>query len=202
MRQGMQGMIRKARWIAAATAAMALTGCISFGAEPPEQLLNLTPAIHAPAGSAASGNVSGALAILDLQAPQKLNVTRVPVAIDGSSLAYLKDAVWVERPARLFGRLLADTVRAKGNRLVVSGTDLEYAAPTKLSGTLSAMDYDASRGAAIVRFDAVLQTADGQILTRRFENEVTGVPAQAGPVGAALNQAANTVADEVAEWIG
>ena len=198
----MQGMIRKARWFAAAAAAMALTGCISLGKEPPDQLLNLTAASPAPAGTAASGNVDAALAILDLQAPQKLNVTRVPVVMDGSSLAYLKDAEWVEKPARLFGRLLADTLRAKGNRLVVSGTDLEYAAATKLSGTLAAMEYDASRGAAVVRFDAVLQTGDSQILTRRFESEVTGVSAEARPVGEALNRAANDVAGQVAEWVG
>ena len=198
----MQGMIRKARWFAAAAAAMALTGCISLGKEPPDQLLNLTAASPAPAGTAASGNVDAALAILDLQAPQKLNVTRVPVVMDGSSLAYLKDAEWVEKPADLFGRLLADTLRAKGNRLVVSGTDLEYAAATKLSGTLAAMEYDASRGAAVVRFDAVLQTGDSQILTRRFESEVTGVSAEARPVGEALNRAANDVAGQVAEWVG
>ena len=198
----MQGMIRKARWFAAAAAAMALTGCISLGKEPPDQLLNLTAGSPAPAGTAASGNVDAALAILDLQAPQKLNVTRVPVVMDGSSLAYLKDAEWVEKPADLFGRLLADTLRAKGNRLVVSGTDLEYAAATKLSGTLAAMEYDASRGAAVVRFDAVLQTGDSQILTRRFESEVTGVSAEARPVGEALNRAANDVAGQVAEWVG
>ena len=198
----MHGKIRTARSFAAAAAAMALTGCISLGKEPPDQLLNLTAASPAPAGTAASGNVDAALAILDLQAPQKLNVTRVPVVMDGSSLAYLKDAEWVEKPADLFGRLLADTLRAKGNRLVVSGTDLEYAAATKLSGTLAAMEYDASRGAAVVRFDAVLQTGDSQILTRRFESEVTGVSAEARPVGEALNRAANDVAGQVAEWVG
>lgn len=202
----MQGMIRKAGRAAAVAAAMtftgALAGCISLGAEPPEQLLTLTPANPAPAGTGSSGNVEGALAILDLQAPQKLNVTRIPVVIDGSSLAYLKDAEWVEKPAQLFGRLLADTLRDKGNRLVVSGTDLEYAASSKLSGRLSAMDYVPSRGAAVVRFDAVLQTGEGRILTRRFESEVTGVPAEAGAVGAALNRAANDVAAQVAEWVG
>jgi cholesterol transport system auxiliary component len=64
------------------------------------------------------------------------------------------------------------------------------------------MDYDAVRGAAVVRFDAVLQTGERQVLTRRFESEVTGVPAEAVPVGAALNRAANDVADQVAEWVG
>ena len=182
--------------------ALTLAGCVSLGKDPPDSLLNLTPASQAAAGTGASGTSDTALAILDLQAPQKLNVTRVPVVMDGSSLAYLKDAEWVEKPADLFGRLLADTLRAKGNRLVVSGTDLEYAAATKLSGTLAAMEYDASRGAAVVRFDAVLQTGDSQILTRRFESEVTGVSAEARPVGEALNRAANDVAGQVAEWVG
>ena len=182
--------------------ALTLAGCVSLGKDPPDSLLNLTPASQAAAGTGASGTSDTALAILDLQAPQKLNVTRVPVVMDGSSLAYLKDAEWVEKPADLFGRLLADTLRAKGNRLVVSGTDLEYAAATKLSGTLAAMEYDASRGAAVVRFDAVLQTGDSQILTKRFESEVTGVSAEARPVGEALNRAANDVAGQVAEGVG
>ena len=53
-----------------------------------------------------------------------------------------------------------------------------------------------------MRFDAVLQTGDSQILTRRFESEVTGVSAEARPVGEALNRAANDVAGQVAEWVG
>lgn len=195
-------MNRNARSIAAAAALLVLAGCISLGKEPPPQLLNLTAASPAPAGTAASGNLAGALAIMDLQAPQKLNVTRVPVIIDGANLAYLEDAEWVEKPARLFGRLLAETLRAKGNRLVVTGTDLEFSAANKLSGTLASMDYDAARGAAVVQFDAVLQTADSKILTRRFESVVSGVPAKAVPVGEALNRAANDVAAQVADWVG
>ncbi len=97
--------------------------------------------------------------------------------------------------------MLGDTIRAKGNRLLVSGTDLEYSAASKLSGTLVAMDYDADRMAAVVRFDAVLMTGNSKVLTRRFEAVVEGVPAKAQPVGAALNEAANKVAAEVAEWV-
>ena len=181
--------------------ALALAGCISLGKDPPDALLNLTAANQAAAGTGAQGSSDSALAILDLQAPQKLNVARVPVTTGDSSLAYLKDAEWVEKPARLFGRLLADTIRAKGNRLLVSGTDLEFQADSKLSGTLSAMEYDATRGAAVVRFDAVLQTGDSQVVTRRFEASVPGVPPEASAVGVALNQAANQVANDVAEWV-
>ena len=80
--------------------------------------------------------------------------------------------------------------------------DLEFAAASKLSGTLSAMDYDAPTSTAIVRFDAVLIGTDSKVTTRRFEAKVSGVEPKAAPVGAALNEAANKVADEVAEWVG
>ncbi len=192
----------RVRWAILPALALAASGCVSLGKDPPDMLLNLTPASQAAAGTGASGTSDTALAILDLQAPQKLNVTRVPVTTGDSTLAYLKDAEWVEKPARLFGRLLADTIRAKGNRLLVSGTDLEFQAASKLSGTLSAMEYDAATGSAVVRFDAVLQSGDSQVTTRRFEAVVPGVAAEPEAVGAALNRAANQVADEVAEWAG
>ena len=198
----MQRMNSKVGALAALSAVVALSGCISLGAKPPEQLLNLTATSTAPAGTSASGNAENAIAVMDVEAPQKIDVARVPVDTSGSSIAYLKDAQWVEKPARLFTRLLSDTLRARGNHLVVSGTDLEDAAATKLSGTLQAMDYDASSGAVVVRFDAVLQSKDGAIRSKRFEATVSGVAAQAVPVGAALNQAANEVATQVADWVG
>jgi cholesterol transport system auxiliary component len=198
----MQRMKTKARAIAAAAAVWALAGCVSLGGKVPEQLLNLTATSTAPAGASASGTSATALTVLDIQAPQELDVTRVPVRMTGSTLAYLKDAQWVEKPTRLFERLLSDTIRAKGNRLVVSGTDLDSAAATKLTGTLSAMDYDPALGAVVVRFDAVLLSGAKQIQAKRFESVVSGVPAQAGPVGDAFNRAANDVAAQVAEWVG
>ena len=195
-------MTRFPRFALAGLAALALSGCLSLGKDPPDSLLNLTPTRQAAAGTGSTGTAENALAILELQAPQKLNVTRVPVTTSDSSLAYLKEAEWVEKPARLFGRLLADTVRAKGNRLLVGGTDLEFTAASKLSGTLSAMEYDAATGSAIVRFDAVLIGNDSNVTTRRFEATVPGVTPEAQAVGIALNQAANQVANDVAEWVG
>jgi cholesterol transport system auxiliary component len=185
----------------ALAAVLALSGCLSLGGKVPAQLLNLTPTDTVAAGSGASGTSESALAVVDIQAPQKLDVTRVPVTTGGSSLAYLKDAQWVEKPARLFGRLLSDTIRARGKRLVVSGSDAEAAAATQLSGTLAAMDYDAGQGAVVVRYDAVLQT-DSKIMTRRFESVVPGVAADPVPVAEAMNRAANDVAAQVADWVG
>lgn len=192
----------KTRILAAIASLAALSGCISLGGgDPPDQLLTLTPTVSIPAGAAAEGQASAALAVQVPAVTQRLNVTRVPVTTSDSSLAYLQDAFWVEKPAQLFRNVLAETIRAKGNRLVLGGGELEYAAQTQLSGQLVDMGYDAGSGNAVVRFDAVLELPDGTIRTRRFEESVAALPV-ANDVGAALNQAANTVADEVAEWVG
>jgi cholesterol transport system auxiliary component len=181
--------------------AIPLAGCLSLGADPPPSLLTLTAASTVPAGGSTTAQASSALAVLEPNTEQRLNVTRVPVQTSDSSLAYLKDAVWVEKPARLFQSLVAETIRAKGNRLVVREGDLGYNAVTTLSGQLLDMGYDVATGTVVVRYDGVLQRADGQVQTRRFESRVPAA-AEAAAVGPALNQAANQVASEVAEWVG
>jgi len=188
--------------MAALAAALALSACVSLGPEVPPSLLTLTPANAAPAGLSASGTVQQAIAVFEPDAPRKLDVVRVPVQVNASTVAYLKDAVWVEKPSRLFGRLVAETIRARQTRLVLDGSDIRQAAATKLSGQLVEMGYDAPSGAVVVRFDAELVQPDGKILTRRFEAEVTGVLPEAADVGPALNEAANKVAADVAEWVG
>jgi cholesterol transport system auxiliary component len=114
----------------------------------------------------------------------------------------LQDAFWVEKPAQLFRNVLAETIRAKGNRMVVGGGELEYVARTQLSGQLVDLGFEATTRSAVVRYDAVLEMPDGTIRTRRFEESIAGVLPEANSVGAALNEAANTVADQVAEWVG
>jgi len=181
--------------------ALPLAGCLSLGGDPPDQLLTLTPIEAAPAGFATNGPAASALAVLEPGTSQRLNVTRVPVQTSDSSLAYLKDAVWVEKPTRLFQSLLVETIRAKGNRLVVRENDLGARGITMLSGQLLDMGYDVASGSVVVRYDGVLQRADGQVQTRRFESRVPAA-ADAVAVGPALNQAANQVAGEVADWVG
>lgn len=182
--------------------ALTLAGCLSFGKDPPATLFNLTPARVAAAGSGGSGTAATAISVIEPQASARLDVLRVPVQVNDSSVAYLQNAQWVEKPTRLFTRLLEETVRAKGTRLVVDGSDAEYAAATKLSGQLLDMGYDALSGSVMVRYNAVLQLPDGQIRTRRFESSVSGIPASASAVAPALNQAANQVASDVADWVG
>src|SRR5688572_32216582 len=165
-------MPRRALLPATLALALALAGCVSLAPDPPESLLTLTPLRTAPAGSTASGEAASALAVIEPDADQRLNVVRVPVQTSDSSLAYLQDAVWVEKPARLFQQLLSETIRAGGSRLVVAEGDLGYSAATKLSGRLLDLGYDAATGSVVVRYDAVLQTPDGRVQSRRFRSRV------------------------------
>jgi cholesterol transport system auxiliary component len=70
-----------------------------------------------------------------------------------------------------------------------------------LTGQLIDFGYDARSRSAIVRFDATRQMPDGTTQTRRFEASVDQIDADVGQVGPALNQAANQVARQVADWM-
>lgn len=195
-------MIRTRR-LAVLVAPLLLTGCINLGlgsAKVPPALLTLTADAAPPAGSSASGKCAEALTVLEPEAPAKLAVLRVPVAIDASRVAYLKKAQWVERPTRLFQHLLAETLRTRGPGLVTEG-DLLTHGPI-LSGRLLDFGYDAPTRSVIARFDAVRRLPDGTTQTRRFEQRVEHVSADADAVGPALNQAANALAKDVADWMG
>ena len=181
---------------------LGLAGCVSLGGEPPESLLTLSADARAPAGpGVVPSDDRPVIAVLGIDAPAKLDVLRVPVAVSDTELAYLQEAFWVEKPARLFRRLLGETLRARGQAMVVDGDDTAMLATMTVRGTLVEMGYDAADGAALVQFDAVKIGTDGAVVTRRFEARETGVPAEARAVGAALNVAANRVAADAADWI-
>ncbi len=182
--------------------ALALPGCISLGGEPPESLLTLSPEARAPVGAgAAAGPDRAVIAVLPIDTPAKLDVLRVPVAVSDTELAYLQEAFWVEKPARLFRGLLGETLRARGNALVLDSDETVALATTTLRGSLIDMGYEAADQAVVVRFDAIRVDGDGSAATRRFEARETGIPADARAVGAAINRAANQVAGEVADWV-
>lgn len=189
-----------ARTLIAISLSAALAGCVSLGPKVPDTLLSLRPANAPAAGTSASGTFSTALVVLEPSAEARLAVTRVPVQIDDANVAYLKKTMWVERPSRLFQRLLAETIRAKGGRLVIESDP--GASGMHLSGRLLDMGYDARTRMAVVRFDAVKEAGGGRIDTRRFESMVPVAEAEAQYVGPALNEAANTVAGQVADWVG
>jgi len=198
----------------AAACALALGGCVSLGAEVPDTLLTLAPDEIAPIGmSAAAGedNAAGAIAVLTPEVPAKLDVLRLPVNVTETQIAYLREAFWVEKPARLFRRLIGETLRVRASAGFGQGEgeaplilDSEEAGPgigVTVRGTLSELSYDAPSSSVVVRFDAVRLDSSGTAKTRRFEARESGVIDEASAIGPALNRAANQVAREVADWV-
>jgi cholesterol transport system auxiliary component len=181
----------------------ALGGCINLGlgtSKAPPAMMTLTPDSTPADGSTISGTQDTALSVIEPETDARLAVLRVPVTIDASHVAYLKKALWVERPTRLFQHLLTETVRARGKRLVIEGNRFTHG--PILSGRLIDFGYDVPSQSVIVRFDATRVMPDGTTQTRRFEASVDHITADVGQVAPALNQAANQVAKAVADWIG
>jgi len=193
-----------ARPILAMLLALPLAACISFGGgKPPASLLTLTSAVALPVGETRSSADAATITIGVPVVPQELSAPRVPVHQGGTAVAYVKDAVWVEPPSRLFARLVADTVSVRTGRVVLSHRQSQVDPGAQLTGELRMFGIDADRGEAVVIYDAVLMRGDKTVFEkRRFEARVPVSPIEAGPVGVALNQAANQVAANVADWVG
>ena len=182
--------------------ALALSGCLSLGGKVPPTLLTLTPAATVPAGTVTSGDPKTAIMVMEPETDQRLAVVRVPVQIDDTNVAYVKNAAWVERPARLFRALLAETLRSKTSALVLEDTQAAANIGLRVSGRLIDMGYDARTGSIVVRFEAIRSTTGNVVVsTKRFESVVAGVEAKPEAIGPALNRAANDVAGQVAAWI-
>ncbi|HVI98935.1 MAG TPA: ABC-type transport auxiliary lipoprotein family protein [Sphingomonas sp.] len=184
-------------------AALPLAACISFGAEPPPSLLTLTTEAHvAPNQPQSSANAATILVTVPA-VPQKLSVMRVPVQATDTSIAYVKDAQWVEPPAELFARLMADAITARTGRVVLSSAQSRIDPGSRLAGELRDFGVDAATQEAVVIFDgALIRDGSNAVEKQRFEARVPVAAIEAGAVGVAINQAANQVATQVADWVG
>jgi len=182
---------------------LALAGCISFTANPPAALLTLTAAASVTPGQTVSSANAKTITVMVPSTPAALATQRVPVQTGDTSIAYVKDALWAEPPARLFARLVADTVAARTGRVVLS-TAQSFADPgARLSGELRSFGVDAQSSEAVVIYDATLMRGQAPVFEkRRFEVRTPLSAVRAGPVGVALNRAANDVAVQVADWVG
>ena len=187
----------------AALGAATLSACVSFGAKPPPFLLTLTADAAPAAGEARTANEAQTLTILIPTAPQKLRTQRIPVQQDDASIAYVKDAQWVEAPQRLFQRLLSETVAARSSRVVLDEGQYLTAPGEQLAGQLMEFGVDEATNEAVVVYQAMLVNSGGKSVTqRRFEaREPIAGKVEAKPVGEALTAAANKVAGEVAGWL-
>nr|WP_106639540.1 ABC-type transport auxiliary lipoprotein family protein [Allosphingosinicella vermicomposti] len=179
---------------------LALSGCISFGAKPPESLLTLTAEQVREQGTTRTAPQAETVIVSPPTVPQELRVTRVPVRTGATQIAYLKDAQWVEPPSTLFGRLLTERIAASG-RVVIDARQTTFEPGVILTGQLQAFGVDADRREAVIVYDAALAGPDNAVRTRRFEARAPMAEIDVEQAGPALNQVANQVAGEVASWL-
>jgi cholesterol transport system auxiliary component len=184
-------------------AALSLTGCISLSPKPPARLMVLTATTPLAAGTAITTGDAKAVQIARLSAIPALTTQRVLVTDGPNAIAYLKGGQWSAVPADLFRGLLAETITVRTGRVVTEPRLLQIQPNTRLAGQISAFGLDGPGQAVTVTFDATLShEGSDQIQSRRFSARVPVGSEQPDAVAAALNQAANRVAGEVADWIG
>lgn len=183
-------------------ALLPLAGCISFGAKPPPSLLTLNATAVVAVGAAQSSASARSIVIQVPAVPAALATQRLPVMATPTSIAYLTHTAWSEPPARLFARLLADTVTSRAGLVVLSSVQSISDPSSTLTGELRMFGVDTASSSAVVTYDAALVRA-GQtaVEKRRFEARAPVAVVDGPNAGAALNVAANQVAGEVADWI-
>lgn len=179
-----------------------LSACVSFGsAEAPPSLLVLSSDAKVADGVAKSALQKDALIIVKPVVPRKLDNNRIAVQIDESNIAYVKEAFWADKPARLMQSLLTETIAAKTGWLVLSEVESGGKAGSYLSGTLTEFGIDARTDEAVIIYDAVRQRGGSAVEKKRFEARSPVSAIKAEQAGAALNIAANKVANDIALWI-
>ena len=187
----------------ALSAAVLLPGCVSFGGKPPQQLLTLDAAQKVPAGAARVAGSGRTLIVADPEAPKMIDNVRVPVQVGPTSVAYVTKVQWADTPRHLFRRLLAETISATTDRVVLDSGQFSGDGGQRLDGEIVAFGLDAPGNQAVVTFDAVLATPEGVAIARqRFTaSQPVGAKIDAATIGAPLNAAANKVAADVAAWV-
>ena len=194
--------MRTSRLTLIALGAVALAACLGGGKKVPAYLLTLTPSAAPSANAVRSADAGQAVTIDVPVIPEAINTVRVPALVGPTAIAYIQGLQWVETPDRLFQNLVQETVLRTTGRVVLDPRQSSLDPGLKLTGNLSRFGYDAYEHAVVVRYDGALSTAGGtRVESRRFEAKIPA-DGTAGTVGPALNQAANQVAAQVAQWIG
>jgi len=182
--------------------ALPLAACLSLGGKPPKLLLTLTPAATMAPGTARTARDGTAVTVIPPSVPQEIAVLRLLVH-SGTTVTYLKDVQWTDAPNRLFRDLLAEAVAVRTSHPVLDIRQFSLAPGIRLTGRLESFGIDADTAMAVVTYDAALSRPGVEgVVTRRFETRVAANAANAAAAGGALNQAANQVAADVADWIG
>jgi cholesterol transport system auxiliary component len=199
--------MRVSRIAASTVLAVALAGCslggmLGGGGKPPATLVTLTPEAAEPTQMIRNAAAGQAVTIAVPDTSRELSAVRVPVQVNQTAVQYVADLQLVDTPARLFQKLVSETVRRTTGRVVLDPEQTTLDPGLTVTGQLQRFGYDAGTGQVIVQYDASLSAAGGnRVETRRF-TATAPADGTAATVGPALNRAANQVAQQVAQWIG
>ncbi len=109
---------------------------------------------------------------------------------------------WVDTPDRLFQQLIEETVRRTTSRVVLDPSQSALDPGLVVTGQLNRFGYDAQRGTVVVQYDGALATQTGPHDEPRRSEATAPADGTAATVAPGLNEAANQVAQQVAQWIG
>jgi cholesterol transport system auxiliary component len=183
-------------------ALLGTSACVRFGANPPERLLGISTDARIVAGKSTSSPADGALFVELPSVPRAIATQRVAVHDKANSYAYVKDALWVDSPARQFKAMLSETIAARTDKLVLDPGQYPTTTGHVLRGDLVDFGVDGATRTAVVTYDANLLANDGKaILRQRFSASRPLSKIDSTSVAPAISQAANEVAAAVADWI-
>jgi cholesterol transport system auxiliary component len=192
--------MRAVRLFLPVVAALSLSACLG-GGKPPRTLLTLTPQA-APVQIVRSATAGEAVTIDVPVIGKEIRQVRVPALEGPGRVTYIEDLQYVDTPDRLFQQLLTETVKRTTRRVVLDPNQSALDPGLHVTGTLERFGYDVQSGQVVVVFDATLSTQGGaRVEARRFE-AMSPADGTAATVGPAINQAANAVALQAAQWIG
>lgn len=186
-----------------------LSACIGLGSnvKPPQYLFNLSASQHRPADAGQSVAAGKLLSVTLPTQPRLLATSRIPVINAPNGVAYLANAAWVDTPAPLFQRLIAETITAQNSAapLIIVALPARQAGSTdgpRLGGELTMFGLDHATNEAVVIFDATLTgPTDVSVRSRRFEHRTQANLSNPQLAAKAIEASANAVAAEVATWV-
>lgn len=195
-------MMRKTAGAGLIAALLLTGGCVRFGTKPPNRLLGLTSSSSMAAGQVVIGTSKSAITVLTPVIARSIGTPRVAVVDSSGSFAYVKDALWVDTPDKLFQGLLSEAIAVRTGKLVLNPGQFIAEPSGQLLGQLIAFGIDAGNKQAVVTYDANLLAPDGSAISKqRFSATAPIGKINATTVAPAISKAANSVAEQVADWI-
>lgn len=194
-------VMRLSKLAAIPALALLASACLGGGSAP-SQLLTLTPSEVLPPGATRSATAGQSIAVLSPTVPRAINTNRIPVYVNPTTIQYLANATWVGEPRDLFRNLLSEKIAARTGRLVLDPNNFAQASGATLSGQLLLFGFEPARMEVVIAYEGALSRGQQSLQTQRFEARVPVTTQDVTTIAPALNQAANQLAEQVADWIG